>query len=180
MPEHGRDGQETQPKYADDLKRRVLSFLEHRHFRHLERGTKRTVSAWSLANALKLGRGRSRETRRRIIRHLIAEARAEGAPIASGGDGYWLATEVDDFEQTEAFLRRMGLGRLASASGIRRSAARSAATGQLTIAAPITHHRMTGGTDFYGGRSVAAEPQQPAVDADGYEIEPPPEGWLFA
>ncbi|MEM1445181.1 MAG: hypothetical protein AAGF84_03940 [Planctomycetota bacterium] len=59
--------------------------------------------------------------------------RNEGAPIASRPDGYYLATEVRDFDETERFLRRMGLGQLTTAMGIRRSQARATAAGQLLL-----------------------------------------------
>ena len=183
MPEHGRDGQLIRAKYPAATKRRLLSFLERRHFRHLGSDRPRTISAWPLAKALHLRPEQTKESRRRRVRELVEEARREGAPIASGGDGYHLATEVEDFAQTESFLRSMGLGRLVSAAGIRRSAGRSAADGQLRLAPPLTHHRaMAGATDFYRG-PVPADVQLPpaAEDDPGRDASPEPAGsWLFA
>ncbi|MEM8781930.1 MAG: hypothetical protein AAGE65_03650 [Planctomycetota bacterium] len=124
MPGHGRP--HPDPRYTDATKRRLMEALRRRSSRD------RPIVAAPAARWLGLP-GRSTETRRRRFRELVAEMRTEGAPIASRGTGYYLATEVQDFETTERFLRRMGLGQLATAAGIRRSHARAVAAGQLDL-----------------------------------------------
>lgn len=166
MPEHGRDGQTISEKYPAEVKVRAMRFFERRHFRHLTRGTRREISAWPLALALPLRPEQAKESRRRRVRELVEEMRAEGAPIASGKHGYHLATEVDDFDRTENFLRRMGLGRLVTAADIRRTAARSAAAGQLTIATPLIHRALSGALNLYRTTN------HPAGQAGDFESEP--------
>ena len=127
MPEHGRDGQTIQTRYPAEIKRQLLRFLERRHLRFLRDGRPRKINAWALACVLRLRPDQARESRRRRVRELVDEARGEHAPIASDGEGYWLATEWEDYEATERYLRGMGLAQLATAAGIRRMPAKRAA-----------------------------------------------------
>lgn len=173
MPEHGRDGELIQAKYPDSLKKRLLSLLERRHFRALKTDNRRPITAMHLAHALKFRPANVREVRRRRVRELVEECRLDGAPIASGPGGYWLATEVDDFDRTETFLRRMGLAELTTAANIRRSAARSAAAGQLTIATPLIHRALRGALNLYRTTN------HPAGDAGEVETPPPIAATLF-
>lgn len=177
MPEHGSDGQLIHSKYPDATKRRLLDFLQRRHHRHLSRGTPRAIRARSLALALGLRPGQPMESRRRRVRELIAECRAEGAPLATSPEGVYLATEVADFAATERFLRRMGRSQLATAAGIRRSPARAAADGQLRLTAPLTHAETPGAAALAVYRPTDTPTSSPPATADAEPSPPDPTAW---
>ena len=74
-----------------------------------------------------------RDSRRRGVRELIKSIRDTGVPIATEGDGYWLATNPDDFEAHQRYLHRNGLTHLASESALKHSPATADAQGQLGL-----------------------------------------------
>ena len=155
MPKHGSDGQ-PEPRYSDELKRRAMQLLDRRASRFLERGD-RAVRSILLARALGIHPKAKRETRKRRVRELVQEMRGEGYPVASYGSGYWAATEVQDVGQTVAFLRRQGLGNLATASRLKRAAVAAGIGGQLRLAIRA-HAGLPGATDFYRQRLGSEEP----------------------
>lgn len=137
MPEQGRDGQQParrKIRFPDELKTRCMLLLQLRHDRHLDRPDDQVISAALLGRALKHWPNVKRETLRRRVRELVNEMWHEGAPIASGGGGYWIAKTVEDFKKTEAFLRSHGIAELTTSANIKQSAARDRAVGQLRFA----------------------------------------------
>jgi biotin operon repressor len=170
MPEQGRDGNtraRRHARYSDALKQRTMRYLQLRYDRFKDQEKIRPVSAIVLARALKHWPGMKRETQRRRVRELVDEMRREGAPIASGAGGYSIAREVDDFERTEAFLRRHGLATLATNARLKQTAARARAGGQLRFA-PY-HAAMTGGLAAYLNQNPAT-----ARGAAGHQAAAPP------
>lgn len=99
----------------------------------------RPVPALVIAHALRLAPDGKRETRRRRAREIVEQARNEGAPIASGPNGYWPAEEVQDLDATQRFLRRLGVGVLATASRLLRSPAAAAIRGQRSLPFVAAH-----------------------------------------
>lgn len=133
MPGHGRPT--STPRYDNATKRRLMELLGGRASRN------KPVRAAPAARLLRLP-GLSRETHRRRFRELVDEMRSEYTPIGSNGSGYFLATEVRDFDAAERFLRR--------------SHARAVVAGQLDL---VKVHAPIPGRDilaFY--RSDETEP----------------------
>ncbi|MEM9414961.1 MAG: hypothetical protein AAGA29_05715 [Planctomycetota bacterium] len=172
MPEHGRNGELIQAKYPDETKRRLVHLLDLRRRRSAHRDEAKPVPAIYLANALNLKLQQSRESRRRRIRELVDEARREGAAIASDRRGYWAAETVEDYQAHLGFMRRMGLGVLASAARAKRSAGFARAQGQM-ILAPLAHLGLTGGLSFYlNGREQSPPTNPPSGEPGSTDFGP--------
>lgn len=93
----------------------------------------RKVSAIALARFLSIRIGGSADSRKRGVRLLVRDLRAQGVPIAADLAGYWLAEESADHAAYQTFLRRRGLSHLAEAARDRRSPAAADASGQLAL-----------------------------------------------
>lgn len=145
MPEQGRNGKKParrKVRFPDELKKRCMLLLQLRHDRFKDSLDGQVITAALLGRALKHWPNVKRETLRRAVRGLVNEMRHEGAPIASGGGGYWIAKTVEDFQKTQAFLRSHGIAELATNAKIKQSAAAARAVGQLRL--PAYHALVTG------------------------------------
>lgn len=152
--QHPRPGKPSRRyvRYSIDLKRRCMLLLQLRHDRFREDPDAQVIKAALLGRALGHWPGVQRETLRRRVRELVNEMRRDGAPIASGGGGYWIAKTVQDFNKTESFLRAHGIAELATNARIKQTAARSRAAGQLRLA-PY-HAVVTGSLAQYLGDQI--------------------------
>lgn len=157
--------------YGDEVKAKLMRRLAKRAHRLGDRRAELPVGAYRLAAWLQLP-GADREGKRRRVRELVQVMRAEGAPIASGPKGYWLAATHEDHERFIQFMRRMGLAHLATASRAKKTAAYAAAGGQMRLAPLAQSRGVKGALNFY--RSFLERVSNPVeVGGDGET------GWLF-
>ncbi|MEM6260765.1 MAG: hypothetical protein AAGI37_21160 [Planctomycetota bacterium] len=165
MPEQGCNGKtrvRRKVRYPDELKKRCMLLLQLRHDRFRNKPEDQVIKSATLARALKHWPGMKRETHRRRVRELVNEMRHEGAPIASGGGGYWIAKTVDDFQQTESFLRRHSLAELVTNAKIKQSAAAARAVGQLRFA---PYHALISGRNALALYLKPSPNLQPVIDS---------------
>jgi len=95
------------------------------------------LRALVIARALGIRPQSGRESRRRGVRILISRLRSRGIPVATDGDGYWLAASPADHLVYQEYRRRCGLTNLVAASSDARSSAASDAVGQLGLFAAV-------------------------------------------
>ncbi len=162
MPEHSKQTVRRRVRFPDELKKRCMLLLQLRHDRFRDDLDAQIICAALLGRALKHWPNVKRETLRRSVRALVNEMRHEGAPIASGNGGYWIAKTVEDFQVTEAFLRRHGIAELATNAKIKQSAAAARAVGQTRLPA---YHALVTGRDAL---SLYLTPKPPA------DVDDPP------
>lgn len=64
--------------------------------------------------------GRTDDSRLRQLRYLVSLAHSEGLPVAGGDRGYFLATQVADFQRYAERLRKQAQGLLEKAQHVER------------------------------------------------------------
>jgi len=82
----------------------------------------RPVPAILLARAAGVCPKSNRETKRRAIRQLVTDAKADGIAIVANVRGYWIADDAADHLAYENFLRKHAVHELASARQARAAA----------------------------------------------------------
>jgi hypothetical protein len=117
---------------ADQVKRDIVAALEARRRRRAGEPP-RPVKALALARRFQVRVGSTDDSRKKGVRNLVRELRAEGVPIVSDLRGYWIAEQPTDHTTYREFLRRAGLSHLAEAARDSRSTAAADAAGQLAL-----------------------------------------------
>jgi len=129
MPEHGRDGDNQEA-----IKRAIVQALQRRRDQRRPGELPRVVPAIVLARRFEIRPRGSRDSRKRGVRLLIKELREQDqVPILMERRGYYLATDLADYQRAEEFARRSGLADLALGATIKRNPERSDAAGQLGL-----------------------------------------------
>lgn len=118
---------------VDELHRQVLGALTRRAEARRTGELPRPIRAMALAIRFGVRLDSGRDSRRRGVRLIIARLREQGHPIATDGDGYWLAITTADHAVHQDYLRRNGLHDLAAASRDKHSPAASDAAGQIPL-----------------------------------------------
>jgi len=118
--------------YADTLAS-IMDALQRRRDRRGPGEPPRPIPAMAIARRFDVRPNGSRDSKRRGVRKLIAELRADGLPVLSSDRGYYLGVTTEDFDQAEAFARKSGLSHLALAANVKRSTARADAEGQYSL-----------------------------------------------
>ncbi|MFW6060924.1 MAG: hypothetical protein ACODAQ_12155 [Phycisphaeraceae bacterium] len=130
MPEHGRQGEQLD---QDEIKQQIVAALQRRRDARRPGELPRPVPAIVIAQRFGIRIGGSRDSRRRGARELIRALRKEGTPILPHGKGYYLASDLADYQAAEQYARRNGLQDLALAATIKHHPERADTAGQLGL-----------------------------------------------
>lgn len=117
----------------DEIKRRIVAALQRRRDRRRPGELPRPLPAIAIARAFGIRPRGSRDSRKRGVRLLVEQMRADGLPVLPSGGGYYLGTEPADYKAAAEFARRSGLSDLALAATIKHHPETAEASGQLGL-----------------------------------------------